>query len=484
MQKLLLLGDEAIAQAFIDAGGSAINSYPGTPSTQITEYVIKSKEAKANGVIANNKGRKGKKLWTQNAAGSPITVYEAANQDDEAAFVARSIRDRGRVRDCAILYRNNAQSNALEQAFKRMQVPYRIIGGTRFFDRAEIKDMLAYLWVIQNPADDLRLRRIINMPARGIGAKTLEIAQRVSEASDIPLYQVLRGARNYPALEKARAKLQAFTDMIELCASLLAQMPLPDFYDELLIRTGYTAMLQAKNTPEDRVRLENVQELRSSIVSYCDNAPEPSLGGFLEEIALYTDIEQYDPDADAAVMMTMHSAKGMEFPHVFLVGMEEGLFPGMRAIGDNAEIEEERRLCYVAFTRAKQSLTISHARQRMLYGHTTANRPSRFIEEIPPECPVEREYAPEAAEAAGSFYTYRPARPARPAAPAYTRPQSAPKAAAEFRQGDMVHHDAFGRGMVLSVLPTGNDALLEIAFDQQGTKRLMANYAAAHMKKL
>ena len=438
----------------------------------------------ANGVIANNKGRKGKKLWTQNAAGSPITVYEAANQDDEAAFVARSIRDRGRVRDCAILYRNNAQSNALEQAFKRMQVPYRIIGGTRFFDRAEIKDMLAYLWVIQNPADDLRLRRIINMPARGIGAKTLEIAQRVSEASDTPLYQVLRGARNYPALEKARAKLQAFTDMIELCASLLAQMPLPDFYDELLIRTGYTAMLQAKNTPEDRVRLENVQELRSSIVSYCDNAPEPSLGGFLEEIALYTDIEQYDPDADAAVMMTMHSAKGMEFPHVFLVGMEEGLFPGMRAIGDNAEIEEERRLCYVAFTRAKQSLTISHARQRMLYGHTTANRPSRFIEEIPPECPVEREYAPEAAEAAGSFYTYRPARPARPAAPAYTRPQSAPKAAAEFRQGDMVHHDAFGRGMVLSVLPTGNDALLEIAFDQQGTKRLMANYAAAHMKKL
>ena len=438
----------------------------------------------ANGVIANNKGRKGKKLWTRNAAGSPITIYEAANQDDEAAFVARAIRDRGRFGDCAVLYRNNAQSNALEQAFKRQGVPYRIIGGTRFFDRAEIKDMLAYLWVIQNPADDLRLRRIINMPARGIGAKTLETAQRLSEAANIPLYQVLLEARNYPALEKAQAKLKAFTDMIGLCASLLAQMPLPDFYDELLIRTGYAAMLQTKNTPDDRVRLENVQELRSSIVSYCDNAPEPSLSGFLEEIALYTDIEQYDPDADAAVMMTMHSAKGMEFPHVFLVGMEEGLFPGMRAIGDNTEIEEERRLCYVAFTRAKQTLTICHARQRMLYGHTTANRPSRFIEEMPPDCPVDREYAPESAEAAGGFYTYRPSRPARPAAPSYTRPQSAPKSGVQYRQGDMVCHDAFGKGMVLSVLPTGNDALLEIAFDQQGTKRLMANYAGAHMKKL
>ena len=424
----------------------------------------------ANGVIANNKGRKGKKLWTRNAAGSPITIYEAANQDDEAAFVARAIRDRGRFGDCAILYRNNAQSNALEQAFKRQGVPYRIIGGTRFFDRAEIKDMLAYLWVIQNPADDLRLRRIINMPARGIGAKTLEIAQRLSEAGNIPLYQVLLEARNYPALEKARAKLTAFTDMIELCTSLMAQMPLPDFYDELLIRSGYAAMLQAKNTPDDRVRLENVQELRSSIVSYCDNAPEPSLSGFLEEIALYTDIEQY--------------AKGMEFPHVFLVGMEEGLFPGMRAIGDNAEIEEERRLCYVAFTRARKTLTICHARQRMLYGHTTANRASRFIEEMPPECPVEREYAPESAEATGGFYTYRPARPSRPAAPAYTRPQNTPKSSVQYSQGDMVYHDAFGRGMVLSVLPTGNDALLEIAFDQQGTKRLMANYAGAHMKKM
>ena len=436
----------------------------------------------ANGVIANNKGRKGKKLWTDNAAGSPITVYEASNQDDEAAYVARSIRKLRRFGDCAVLYRNNAQSNALEQAFKRQGVPYRIIGGTRFFDRAEVKDMLAYLWVIQNPADDLRLRRIVNVPARGIGLKTLEQAERISEAGGIPLYQVLRDARNYPALERSAAKLAAFTDLIELCASLLAQMPLPDFYDELIIRTGYAAMLMAKDSPDNRVRLENIQELRSTIVSYAGSAPEPSLAGFLEEVALYTDIEQYDAAADAAVMMTMHSAKGMEFPHVFLVGMEEGLFPGMRAIGDSEEIEEERRLCYVAFTRARQTLTVCHARQRMLYGHTSANRASRFLEELPEDCPVKREYAPELGETFGGFYT-APARP-RPQPAVMPRTQTAPaKSRVEFRQGDMVYHDAFGPGMVLSVLPTGNDALLEIAFDQQGTKRLMANYASAHMKK-
>ena len=436
----------------------------------------------ANGVIANNRGRKGKKLWTDNAAGSPITVYEASNQDDEAAFVARRIRQTRRFGDCAVLYRNNAQSNALEQAFKRQGVPYRIIGGTRFFDRAEVKDMLAYLWVIQNPADDLRLRRIVNVPARGIGAKTLEQAERISESGNVPLYQVLRDARDYPTLERSAAKLKAFTDLIELCTSLLAQMPLPDFYDELIIRSGYAAMLTSKDSADNRVRLENIQELRSTIVSYCDSAPEPSLAGFLEEVALYTDIEQYDASADAAVMMTMHSAKGMEFPHVFLVGMEEGLFPGMRAIGDSEEIEEERRLCYVAFTRARQTLTVCHARQRMLYGHTSANRASRFLEELPEDCPVKREYAPEFGETFGGFYT-APTRP-RPKPAVLPRAQAAPaKPRVEYRPGDMVLHDAFGAGMVLSVTPTGGDALLEIAFDQQGTKRLMANYASAHMKK-
>ena len=437
----------------------------------------------ANGVIACNKGRKGKKLWTRNDAGQPITVYEASNQEDEASFVARRIKNMKSYGDCAVLYRNNAQSNAMEQAFKRLGVPYRIIGGTRFFDRAEIKDMLAYLWVIHNPSDDLRLRRIVNVPARGIGAKTLDMAQRISEAASLPLYQVLSDPKSYPALEKSAGKLRAFCELMELCTSLMQQMPLPDFYDELIIRTGYAQMLEAKDTPENRVRLENVRELRSSIVNYVENAPEPSLGGFLEEIALYTDIEQYDPTADATVMMTMHAAKGMEFPHVFLVGMEEGLFPGMRAIGDNEEIEEERRLCYVGMTRAKQTLHLCHARQRMLYGHTSANPPSRFLREIPADCPVKREYAPELNEPYGSFQSFTPA-PARTYVPRPApRVSTAPQKRVQFSQGDMVYHDAFGSGMILSVLPTGNDALLEIAFDQHGTKRLMANYAGAHMKK-
>ena len=444
-----------------------------------TKTILKA----ANGVIAHNKGRKGKNLWTKNDAGQPLCIYEASNQEDEASFVARRIKDMKSYGDCAVLYRNNAQSNAMEQAFKRLGVPYRIIGGTRFFDRAEIKDMLAYLWVIHNPSDDLRLRRIVNVPARGIGAKTLDMAQRISEAADTPLYQVLSDPKSYPALEKSAAKLRAFCELIELCTSLMQQMPLPDFYDELIIRTGYAQMLEAKDTPENRVRLENVRELRSSIVNYVENAPEPSLGGFLEEIALYTDIEQYDPNADATVMMTMHAAKGMEFPHVFLVGMEEGLFPGMRSIGDNEEIEEERRLCYVGMTRAKKTLHLCHARQRMLYGHTSANPPSRFLRELPEDCPIKREYAPELNEPYGGFQSFSPA-PARTYTPRPApRVSPAPQKRVQFSQGDMVYHDAFGSGMILSVLPTGNDALLEIAFDQHGTKRLMANYAGAHMKK-
>ncbi len=437
----------------------------------------------ANSVISHNRGRKGKKLWTTNTDGEPICIYEAVNQDDEARYVARCIREMDRFGDCAILYRNNAQSNSLEQAFKRLAVPYRIIGGTRFFDRTEIKDMLAYLWVIQNPADDLRLHRIVNVPARGIGTRTLEMAQRLSEAANVSLYQVLSNPRSYPALEKSQAKLAAFTQLIALCRSLLTQMPLPDFYDELLIRTGYAAMLEGKDTPEDRVRLENVRELRSSIVNYAQNATEPTLGGFLEEIALYTDIEQYDPTADAAVMMTMHSAKGMEFPHVFLVGMEEGLFPGMRAIGDNEGIEEERRLCYVAITRAKKSLHMSHARQRMLYGHTSANRPSRFLQELPKNSPIEKLHSPELYEPV-IFTDNTPHKRNYPNYFSAARPAAPEKPKSDFHQGDMVHHDAFGNGMILSVVPTGSDAILEIAFDQKGTKRLMANYVSSYMKKL
>ena len=442
----------------------------------------------ANAVISHNLGRKGKQLWTANGQGDPITVFEASDEGAEANFVAGKIiaGSQGKnFKDYAILYRTNAQSNALEFSMKRNGIPYRVIGGTRFFDRAEIKDMLSYLCVINNRTDDLRLKRIINNPPRGLGPKTIEMASRLAEAERKPLYQVVSDPYSYGPLEKSAMKLLQFSAMIEGMAQLLDEgMSLPDFYEELLIRSGYVDMLSAKDTEENKTRLENVRELKSSINTYVENTPEPTLAGFLEEIALYTDIEQYNEGDDAVVMMTMHAAKGLEFPHVFLVGFEDGLFPGMRAIGDAEEMEEERRLCYVAITRAKESLAISYARQRMIYGRTSAAMASRFLKEIPEECVVRRggfravqERAP-AAE--------RPAYGRKPAAPSVLR-APAPVAAApslELNKGDMVLHAAFGRGMVLSVMKMGGDALLEIAFDDIGTKKLMLKTASAHMKKL
>ena len=435
----------------------------------------------ANAVISHNRGRKGKKLWTTNGTGERVLHYEAQNETDEANFVANSILSEsgGRnFKDFAILYRTNAQSNALEYAFKRSGVPYRIIGGTRFFDRAEVKDMLAYLWVINNRADDLRLKRIINQPPRGIGAKTVETIERQAAAAGKPLYDVLCDPYNYPSLERSAQKLMNFSVLIEECAELLDTLSLPDFYEELLIRTGYVAMLEARDEPENKTRLENVRELKSSLVNYVQSTDTPSLNGFLEEIALYTDIEQYDKEADAVVMMTMHSAKGLEFPNVFVVGVEEGLFPSARCIGEPDEIEEERRLCYVAITRAKKRLTMTSARQRMLYGHTSVNRPSRFLQEIPSELLLTQE-----AERPKLSYEFSQ----QPKQSYVRKIEYAPKPKAplpDFNKGDMVRHDTFGNGMILSVLKMGNDAMLEIAFDEIGTKRLMAQTAAQRMKKL
>ena len=452
----------------------------------------------ANAVIAHNLGRKGKRLWTANGIGDPITVYEASDEGVEANYVAGQIikQSKGReFKDYAVLYRTNAQSNAIEFAFKRNGIPYRVIGGTRFFDRAEIKDMLSYLCVINNRADDLRLKRIINNPPRGLGAKTIETVERLAEAEGIPMYGVVSDPYSYGPLEKPAMKLMQFSALIEGMAQLLEEgMCLPDFYEELLVRSGYVDALNAKPTEENKTRLENVRELKSSINAYVENAETPTLAGFLEEIALYTDLEQYNEGDDAVVMMTMHSAKGLEFPHVFLVGFEDGLFPGMRAIGDREEMEEERRLCYVAITRAKKSLTISHARQRMLYGRTSAAMPSRFLKEIPEECVIRKGGLRTAAQPSNSYgsgygnsyggYSQSPRKP-QP-----KRPESPMVAAAktgtylELSKGDMVQHAAFGRGMVLSVMKMGGDALLEIAFDDIGTKKLMAKTASVHMKKL
>jgi len=443
----------------------------------------------ANAVIAHNIGRKGKRLWTANGAGQPIVVYEASDEGGEASFVAGEIlrATRGRnFKEHAILYRTNAQSNALEYAMKRNGIPYRIIGGTRFFDRAEVKDMLAYLCVINNRSDDLRLKRIINNPPRGLGAKSIETAQRLAEAEQKPLYNVVSDPYGYAPLEKPAAKFMQFTALIEGLDRLLEDgLSLPEFYEELMIQTGYADMLKAKDTEENRTRLENIRELKSSIHSYCESAVEngdiPSLAGFLEEIALYTDIEEYNDGDDAIVMMTMHSSKGLEFPHVYLVGFEDGLFPGMRSIGDHEEMEEERRLCYVAITRAKQTLTISHARQRMLYGRTAAAMPSRFLKELPGDQIMNK----------GGYASYSRPEPYLRHTESFSRPaktiveQPKPKVnIPELNKGDMVQHTAFGRGMVLSVMKMGGDALLEIAFDMVGTKKLMAKTAAAHMKKL
>lgn len=447
----------------------------------------------ANAVISHNLGRKGKSLWTDNGQGEPITVYEANDEGGEGNFVAGKILSGSKgknFKDFAILYRTNAQSNALEFALKRNGIPYRVIGGTRFFDRAEVKDMLSYLCVINNRADDLRLKRIINNPPRGLGAKTIETANRLAEAEHKPLYSVVSDPYSYGPLEKAAMKLLQFSAMIEGMAQLLDEgMSLPDFYEELLIRSGYVDMLNAKDTEENKTRLENVRELKSSINSYVENAEVPTLAGFLEEIALYTDLEQYNESDDAVVMMTMHSAKGLEFPHVFLVGFEDGLFPGMRAIGDAEEMEEERRLCYVAITRAKQSLTICHARQRMIYGRTAAALPSRFLKEIPEECVVKKGGYRRIQEVGyggtlgqhGSYVAYA----RKPQVKSViSNPSNASIPYLELNQGDMVLHAAFGRGMVLSVMKMGGDALLEIAFDDIGTKKLMAKTASAHMKKL
>ena len=443
-----------------------------------TQHILQA----ANAVISHNMGRKGKHLWTANPSGEKVTVFQAMDEGHEANYIASQIiaksKDNG-FGKFAILYRTNAQSNSLEYALKRNAIPYRIIGGTRFFDRAEIKDMIAYLCVINNRMDDLRLQRIINNPPRGLGAKTIETVQRLAQSASVSLYSVVSDPYSYGPLEKSANKLMQFTMLIESLAELLDNgMSLPDFYDELLVRSGYEAMLMQKDTEENKGRLENVRELKSSIRTYVENAEGPSLAGFLEEIALYTDIEEYSDQDDAVILMTMHSAKGLEFPHVFITGFEDGLFPGMRAISDREEMEEERRLCYVAITRAMESLTITHARQRMLYGRTSAALASRFLREIPQQCILTRGVQQEQRNFVAQKPTYAAKR-----SDAF-RTQEAPTITLELQKGDSVMHTAFGRGMVLTVTKIGVDALLEIAFDQIGTKKLMLKTASTHMKKL
>ena len=483
----------------------------------------------ANAVIRHNEGRKGKTLWTENGSGEKVIVKTAFNESDEANYVVGQVmmdyRRGGSWKDNAVLYRMNAQSNALEYAFKRNGVPYKIYGGMKFFDRAEIKHMLAYLCVINNPADDLRHRRIVNVPSRKIGQTTVDKAQLIATEQETPLYEVFRNAADYPELKTSAGKLSAFTELIESMRKCLDDCDLMEFYDLVCDKSGYTAALREKNDMESRGRLENVEELKSSIQGYLENAEgEPTLSGFLDEVALYTDLDSQSDSDNCVTMMTMHAAKGLEFPNVYVVGMEDGLFPGNRAMGNAEEMEEERRLCYVAMTRAKEHLTLTNARQRMLFGRTAPAMPSRFLQEVPEENmewlskPQSRSvesdigwgdglgdgYAGQYGgykERNGSFGGYDGGQSRRAAPVAASRAPAAPttkplQAAAggvrkaapsgglmQLAPGESVRHDAFGQGMVLSVRVMGNDALIEVAFDTVGTKKLMLRAAMGHLSK-
>ena len=447
----------------------------------------------ANAVIRNNAGRKGKELWTDAGTGELVKLYVADNENEEAQYVAAKIMaDYGRGanwRDHAVLYRMNAQSYQLEYAFKRNGIPYRIVGGMSFFSHAEIKDMLSYLNVIATPADDLRLTRIINSPPRGIGERSIDLVRQLAADNARSMYEIITNAGDYPELSRAAAKLGAFAAMIEELREFAKDNTPDALLDEIIDNTGYIRALEEKNTQEDRTRIENVEELRSSIIGYMKESGDDTLEGYLANVALYTDLDNYDPDADTVVMMTMHSAKGLEFPTVYIVGMEEGIFPGIRAIGEQAEMEEERRLCYVAITRAERELELVCARQRMIFGRTTANRVSRFVDEIPdehiekniPKGYAHKDPSREQQSYAHKRRTYYDTLKGGVAAPAANTASTAPSAS--FAVGDSIRHKAFGEGVITKMSPMGGDYLVEINF-AQGAKRLMLRAAAPHMTKI
>jgi len=477
----------------------------------------------ANAVIKNNLGRKGKTLWTDNGSGDTVTVKTTFNESDEANYVVGDIlmgANWGRnFRDTAVLYRMNAQSNALEYAMKRNGIPYKVVGGMKFFDRAEVKDMLAYLCVLNNPLDDLRLRRIINNPPRGIGATTMDKVALLAESQGASLYEIIRNADLFPELKGAASKLLKFADLIDGLRRQGAELALPEFYDAVCDQSGYVKALEDKDDMESRGRIENVQELKSNILGFLEQDPEDAtLSGFLNEIALYTDLDSVEADDNCVTMMTIHSAKGLEFPVVYVVGMEEGIFPGSSAQYDQEELEEERRLCYVAMTRAKEKLTLTNCRQRMLYGRTSANKASRFLDEIP-EDNMRWESKPEprfggmeydstfggdryeggfgggsygsrsaggSSWSSGGVHSYRETNPTAAQKPLQSVHRNGASSAPlmQLQQGDMIEHTAFGKGMVLSVRPMGGDALVQVAFDRVGEKKLMLKSAGSHMKKL
>ena len=442
----------------------------------------------ANEVISNNKKRKGKSLWTSNGAGDKVVINTAYDEGDEATFIADRISDgvstgKYNFSDHAVLYRMNAQSNAIERTLVRSGIPYRIIGGHRFYERQEIRDAIAYLTVINNPEDNVRLRRIVNVPKRGIGDTTINKASEISSGLGISLYEVFRHSDEYEALKRSSKKLIAFCDLIETLSENVDKIPLDELFSDVISKTDYLGHLRLdKEKGEERI--ENIYELVSNLKTYESENEEPTLAGFLEEVALMTDIDNYNAQQDAVVMMTIHSAKGLEFPVVFLPGMEEGIFPGIQSMYNPDDIEEERRLAYVGITRAKEKLFISHANLRMIFGSTTRNLPSRFVIEIPDALTERTGRQPASQRTFDSLvrgdYEDRNYSGNGYLSKINQKPQSAPKPKAptvSFNVGDSVMHKVFGQGVIVSSKPMGNDAMLEIAFQKAGTKKLMANFA-------
>ena len=445
----------------------------------------------ANAVIEHNTERKGKTLWTQNGTGAMIHLHTAENETDEAERITKIILDgvaAGRkFSDYAVLYRMNSQSLTFERNFAKSGVPHRIIGGTRFYERREIREMIAYLSVINNPSDEMRLRRIINTPKRSIGDRSVEVAAQIGQQTGETLFEVVSHAKDYPALSRAANKMTLFAAQMQGLIELNndEEVTLGELYDELAERIDYLSFLKTDDPESAEDRAANVQELASNLRRFEEENPEGTLSDFLEEVSLITDIDNYDNNADSVVLMTVHSAKGLEFPVVFLPGMEENIFPGMASVYVPSEVEEERRLAYVAITRAKEELYIFHAESRMIFGMTNRNRVSRFVEEIP-ETLVEhtrsRDYSarPVSMPSFGGAKPFGEAPKTKSVAEAggFTpKPRVKPAPAGTYRVGDTVLHKAFGTGLIVSATPMANDTLLEVAFDKVGTKKLFANFA-------
>ena len=441
----------------------------------------------ANSVIKNNQHKHIKELWCDNEPGDKIVVKETATQNDESRYIIDHIvalknQKNLEYRDFAILYRMNAQSMNLETMFAKSGIPYRMLGALRFYDRKEVKDIVAYLSVINNPSDSVRLRRIVNEPKRKIGDASFDAATQIAEALGVRTLDVLKNATEYNAIPKIAANsMVSFAKTMESLMDDLEneRMTLSLFVREVMKRTGYENALIALGQSEAE-RLENLDSLCEAVREYENAAEEPTLSGFLEEVALVSDVDRYDENADAVTLMTIHSSKGLEFPVVFLPGMEENVFPGSQSIAMPSEIEEERRLAYVAITRAKKKLVITHARERMLYGMTQRNLLSRFVREIDPQyLDIQKD---------NSFAATKSSFAKASTTPKYNfnnyakTEKKAPLVA--FQIGDRISHISFGKGEIINVIPMSTDYMYEIAFDNVGTKKLMASYVSKLMKKI